>query len=305
MNKSGESGHEWQATGSSTNWCEPLPIGNLWMNDAVPVPAPAPIGAGVLPEYDWDGKVVWEHEIGMQNHDGRRLPNGGAVCAAFEEYSDELGNSIPGGIPGNEVAGKVFGEITREWRKSALIDKYPFHSNAVRRNYGHCDALDVLPDGHYLLLMKVLSLLLIVERSSGNVIWEFQNDDLGGQHDVQLTPQGTVLVFGNGLHATDLFHSSVWEIDPKSNEVVWKYKAKQNVMNFFSPHISVCQRLPSCNTLIAEGAKGCIFETTPDCEVVWGYVSPYWGEHPIFGPMNWMFRARRDASDSPEIQNRV
>ena len=47
-------------------------------------------------------------------------------------------------------------------------------------------------------------------------------------------------------------------------------------MNFFSTHISGVQRLASGNTLICEGAKGAIFEATPDRDVVWHYVNPNW-----------------------------
>lgn len=153
--------------------------------------------------------------------------------------------------------------------------------------------------------MKVLNLLLIVERSSGNVIWEIQNDALGGQHDVQMIPEGTILVFANNTYSPDLAHSQVWEFDVETKEIIWRFTEKQSPMNFFSTQISGVQRPSSGNTLICEGAKGCIFETTPDCEVVWEFVSPYWREHPIFGSMNWIFRARRYAFDSPEMKNRV
>ncbi len=74
-------------------------------------------------------------------------------------------------------------------------------------------------------------------------------------------------------------------------------------MNFFSTHLSGVQRLASGNTLICEGAKGAIFEVTPDRDVVWHYVNPNWQSHPKFTSINWVFRARHYAPDSPEIAN--
>ena len=67
------------------------------------------------------------------------------------------------------------------------------------------------------------------------------------------------------------------------------------------------QRLSSGNTLIAEGGKGCIFEVTPECEVVWEYINPFYGPHGEIkdGEINWVFRAKRYASNSPEIAGRV
>ena len=75
--------------------------------------------------------------------------------------------------------------------------------------------------------------------------------------------------------------------------------------SFYSPHIGGCQRLAGGNTLICEGAKGAIFEVTPECDVVWEYVCPYWGAHPHFGEINFIFRARRYEADSPQIRDRV
>ena len=59
---------------------------------------------------------------------------------------------------------------------------------------------------------------------------------------------------------------------------------------FYSPYISSAQRLPNGNTLICEGADGHFLEVTADHEVVWEYISPYWGN---FFPTNMSYRAYR------------
>jgi hypothetical protein len=46
---------------------------------------------------------------------------------------------------------------------------------------------------------------------------------------------------------------------------------------FYRPFISSAQRLPNGNTLITEGSGGRIFEVTSDHEIVWEYISAYWG----------------------------
>jgi hypothetical protein len=38
------------------------------------------------------------------------------------------------------------------------------------------------------------------------------------------------------------------------------------------------QRLENGNTLINEGSNGRIFEVTRDHEIVWEYISPFWGK---------------------------
>ena len=56
---------------------------------------------------------------------------------------------------------------------------------------------------------------------------------------------------------------------------------------FFSPFISIAQRLPNGNTMIDEGATGRVFEVTPRGEIVWEYRSPYSYVTPLKGVINY------------------
>jgi len=148
-----------------------------------------------------------------------------------------------------------------------------------------------------------MCMLFIIDRNTGDVVWKYQDDLLSGQHDAQLLENGNILVFANGAYMPDLHHSQVWEIDPKTNNKIWQYIAKDDYTSFFSPHMSGVQRLPSGNTLICEGNKGCIFEVTPAAEIVREFVNPHFFPSEIFGQTNWLFRARWYAPDSTEIQS--
>jgi len=125
---------------------------------------------------------------------------------------------------------------------------------------------------------------------------------MGGQHDVQMLENGNILLFANGAYSADLHHSQVWELNPTTKRIVWRYRGKNNPQLFFSPHIGGCQRLASGNTLICEGAKGCIFEVTPDGDIVWEYVNPYTNFAGEFGHVNWLFRARHYQLNALELQ---
>ena len=46
---------------------------------------------------------------------------------------------------------------------------------------------------------------------------------------------------------------------------------------FYSPLISAAQRLPNGNTMIPEDSGGRFFEVTTDHQIVWEYISPYFG----------------------------
>ena len=79
-------------------------------------------------------------------------------------------------------------------------------------------------------------------------------------------------------------YSRVFEFDPVSLVIVWQYWyneagfiPKMNSHKFYSPLISAAQRLPNGNTMITEGSVGRFFEATTDHEIVWLYISSYFG----------------------------
>ena len=305
--------HQWQSTGGLTRACYLLPNGNLFVNERCSVPKGVSLtSSGIMREYDWTGNIVYEHIDPWQHHDARRLPNGHTVYLAFTELTDKQQASIKGGISGTETAPGIMGECVREvdakgdvvweWHFTQFSDsEFPIHHNANRWSRGHTNTVFPLPDGNYLISCKNLNLLFIIDRQTSDVIWHYQNNAMGGQHDAQMLANGHILIFANGAYASDLHHSQVWEIDPASNEIVWQYRAKDNPQSFFSPHIGGCQRLASGNTFICEGAKGCIFEVTPHGDVVWQYICPYVSATEYFGKINWLFRARHYLQYSPEL----
>jgi hypothetical protein len=127
-----------------------------------------------------------------------------------------------------------------------------------------------------------------------------------------LPGEGNILIFDNGgwagygapnpgspigLKNALRDYSRVLQFDPTSLKIVWQYTPQEAGLlhpvdsnRFYSPFISSAQRLPNGNTLITEGSGGRIFELTHDHEIVWEYISPYWGE--LFN-VNMVYRAYR------------
>ena len=321
INMDGDVVHEWKTTGGSTHFNYLRPNGNLFVCERVPEGPKLVAGkGGRMREYDWEGNVVWEHIDDHQHHDGRRLENGNAVYIAWQEFDDKEARRVKGGLPGTEKDGKIYGEVIREvdengnlvWEfsnnSSEFLDKYSLNPLAHRQEYGHANTISPMVNGDYLVSYRTLNLIIIIDRKTNKIKWEFQNDNLGGQHDCQELENGNILVFANGwnTYKDGPNFSQIWEIDQETKEIVWRYFPEKNALSFWSPHISGCQRLKSGNTLIAEGGKGCIFEVTPDREVVWEYINPFYGPHPaLSGEINWVFRARRYANDSTEIGGRL
>lgn len=120
---------------------------------------------------------------------------------------------------------------------------------------------------------------------------------ISGQHDPQIIPvglpgAGNLLVFDDQGEAgyppapLKVFAGSrVLEIDPVKREIVWQYMGSNTdraAWTFYSSFISDARRLPNGNTFIDEGRNGHFFQVTPKGEIVWEYVSRYFGRDPRF-----------------------
>lgn len=192
--------------------------------------------------------------------------------------------------------------------------------------------------------------IAIIEKKTGNIVWQMGPDYPGsydysktdfsgdvprpvdsiiGQHDAHMIPEGlpgagNVLVFDN--HGTagfppawvEIFWGSrILEIDPISKDIIWQYDASVSNLarwSFMSYFISSARRLPNGNTLIDEGMHGRIFQVTPEGEIVWEYVNPYFGYYvsSIIGTnsTNYIYRAQPIPYDwvpdgTPRTENAV
>lgn len=167
--------------------------------------------------------------------------------------------------------------------------------------------------------------IAIIDKKTGKVVWTLGPDypaiagsqvprpvdQIVGPHDAHiiapgLPGAGNLLVFDNQGEAgyprvsPGIFpHSRVLEIDPVSKQVVWQYTAAdsgQTQWSFYSAFISSARRLPNGNTLVDEGMNGRFFQVTPKGDIVWEYISPFFGESPVGGGgqkvrTNWVYRA--------------
>jgi len=318
MGLHGDVVHEWHHPLVTGTYGYLLESGNLlWAGRLKEGPQHMGGRGGLIREYDWNGKVVWEHTHVGQHHDLRRLSNGNTLFLGWEVVPQDVAKRIPGGLPGTShpdgcMYGDTILEITPEgnavwewqaWRDME-VEKYPLVSNQLRDEFAHANAIFPLPNGDIYISFRRLNMIGLIDRQTKKMKWEHRDDSFGMQHDCVLLPNGNVMLFANGINTTTNPFSRVIELNPKTHKTVWEYRARP-AYTFFSPHISGAQRLPTGNTLICEGQWGRLFEVTPQGEIVWEYVSPFMGPDRVGDPSNEVFRAYRYAADSPELRNRV
>ena len=241
-------------------------------------------------EVTWDGKIVWEW-----------------ICSDhFDEmgFSEEAKNTIARN-PNTRNVGGGMGDWMHINSVSTLGPNRWFDSGDENFH----------PD-NIIWSSRQANILAIISKNTGRIVWQIGPDytatsalrklrQIIGPHHVHMIPkglpgEGNILVFDNGgwagygapnpgsptgtLNALRDY-SRVLEFDPVTLEVVWRYTAREagfvtpgDGNKFYSGFISSAQRLPDGNTLITEGADGRIFEVTAEHEIVWEYISPYYGK---------------------------
>ena len=261
---------------------------------------------GAALEADWKGRVLWEVRHPDHHHDGIRLKNGNVLLICLARLPGDLIPKIQGGLPGTEHNGEMYsdyliemttsGRIVWEWHAWEHLDPGKDRITAVqdpRDEWTHANGLAELPNGNIVVSFRHISTVIIIDRSTGDIIWKLGAPPLSGQHAPTPLHNGNLLLFDNGPHRLDhsMPFSRIIEVELASKQIVWKYQ-EQRESEFFSPRRSNAQRLPNGNTLICESDFGRLFEVTAQGELVWEYVNPFFNEGPN-GLNNRVFRAYR------------
>jgi hypothetical protein len=253
-------------------------------------------------EVNWEGRIIWEWRC--SDH--------------FDEmgFTEEAKNALARN-PNTTIARGGAGDWMHMNSMSALGPNKWFDSGDERFHPNN-----IIWDG------RQTNILAITDKKTGEIVWQVGPDydatpalkKLGqfiGQHHVHMVPkglpgEGNILGFDNGGSAgygapnpgattgnrnALRDHSRVVEFDPTTLEVVWRYTALEagfvmpgDANKFYSSYISSAQRLPNGNTLVTEGADGRLFEVTSEYEIVWEYISPYFGKN---RNRNMVYRAYR------------
>lgn len=252
-------------------------------------------------EVSWDGDILWEWVCSEHFHEFE-----------FREESKNILSRDPNMRPCGGGMG--------DWmhlNSMSLLGPNPWYDAGDDRF--HPD--NIIVDG------RETNLIFIISKATGKVVWKVgpyydytPEKSLGwiiGQHHAHMIPrglpgEGNILVYDNGGWAgygapnpgspdgaknALRDYSRVLEFNPVTLEIVWQMTPQEAGLvhptdsnRFYSPFISSAQRLPNGNTMICEGSGGRIIEVTPKHELVWEYISPYWGT--LFR-MNMVYRAYR------------
>jgi hypothetical protein len=239
--------------------------------------------------FDWEGKLLWRSRLPV-HHDVDRRPDGVLVTLSSEH---RLIPEIDPVVPTKDhlvVLLDPDGALLEEYSMVRLLQSAPerfrlarvraqiklgkreidlLHSNSVEwmRDERLASENPLYALSNLLLCVRHQDSVAIVDWERKQLLWAWGRGELSGPHDATLLRSGNVLIFDNGLGRG---WSRVVEVDPRSDEIVWEYRAARPE-DFYSRAQGAAQRLANGNTLITDSDSGLLFEVTPEGEIVWEY----------------------------------
>lgn len=255
-----------------------------------------PWGYGLV-KLDADSNVIWSYK-GAAHHDIDVAPDG-RVIALTHAFSNKTYPDFPNlARPWlDDYLVVLDGDTGKELRKISLFDAYydsryqplltaipsfaledPLHTNSVQfidnrlaQNFAPANGRG----NKVLLSFRHPGTPGLIDLDSGQLTWAMRGSWLG-QHFARALPNGHFTLFDNYGHFQKDNTTRILEVDPSSEEIVWRYQGDAN-HPFESRLRGAITTLPNGNRLITESDGGRLFEVTPDHEIVWEFINPVRG----------------------------
>lgn len=241
-------------------------------------------GLGLI-KLDADSNLVWAYRGGAHHdldlaEDGRifLLDREGKVIPRLRRGEAVLEDFITVLSPEGEVLRKI--SVLESFERSLyapLLERLPpepdvFHTNTLEILDGRlAHRSPAFRRGNLLLSVLTLDTVAVLDPEREEIVWA-----LTGlwrkQHQPTVVGDGNLLIFDNLGAGPD--RSRVLELDPFSQEVLWRYGGDPGT-DLFSKTLGSVQRLPNGNTLVTESENGRALEVTPAGEIAWEFRSPH------------------------------
>ena len=300
MNMEGKILHAWSAgDDSQTTWHHVVldDSGDLF----------AIVKDEALLRLDWDSKIKWVKE--MRVHHDLALADDGDIyvlssreelvkkggfpfpvlndyivrLSAEGEIKEEISlyGPLEEAVPFKRVV-RIYADIIKparfldilknKFRKRPLIAGYLVYDILHANTLGIMDrdVEGVGRKGDFIFCALMLDTIGTITPSGENISWSWGPGELDKPHHPTILPNGNILIFDNGHFRG---YSRIIELDPRADEIAWKYIADPPE-KFFSLTRGSSQRLPSGNTLVTNSDRGHVFEIDRAGEIVWEFFNP-------------------------------
>lgn len=195
------------------------------------------------------------------------------------------------------------GRRQRSWSILEAIRGSDFEAllGYVHANEGdmtHANSLKILPDGHALLSLLTPNAIVKIDLTENRVVWGMAGRT-DKQHDARLLPDGTLMVFDNGVYREE---SRIVVFDRPTQKQLWTYGRREGE-RFYTRCCGTAQPLGNGNVLITSTYEGRVFEVTREGEVVWEFLNPHVTDEGKVGAIFEMERYPKQYFEGLELES--
>jgi hypothetical protein len=263
---------EWVHRRDGVRWSydvDPQPDGTLFVTATANVDDDAR-GETVFYKLDPEtGEVVWEETAEfLDTHDADLVSDTEILVANMRATA---------GVDGNRdrllVYDRTTDEITWQWQFRDHYDRDADIGGNYSEDWTHVNDVDAINDTHYLASPRNFDMVVMVNRTSGDVVWELgepnEDDVMLKQHNPAYyeSENGTPTVV-----VADSENDRVVEYARRDGD--WQRTWRVGNSSSLSwPRDA--DRLPNGNTLVGDSRNNRVVEVTPAGEVVWEVYTPW------------------------------
>jgi len=249
---------------------DPQPDGTLFVTGTARVDDGDDRGESVFYRLDPEtGEVLWSETTEfVDTHDADLLSDDEILVANMRATENASGNRDR-----LLVYNRSTDSVTWDWQFRDHYDPNASSTGEYDHDWTHVNDVDAVNDTHYLASPRNFDMVVMVNRSSGEVAWELggPNDDvsLNQQHNPAYyeSENGTPTVL-----VADSENDRVVEYARRDGDWTRTWRVG-NRTSMSWPRDA--DRLPSGNTLVADSRGHRVFEVTPGGEVVWEVSTPW------------------------------
>jgi hypothetical protein len=249
---------------------DPLPDGTLFVTGTTRVDDGDDRGESVFYRLDpATGEVLWSDTTEfVDTHDADLISDEEILVANMRATENVSGNRDR-----LLVYNRTTDSVTWDWQFRDHYEPNASVSGDYEDDWTHVNDVDAVNDTHYLASPRNFDMVVMVNRTSGEVAWELGGPD----DDVSLNQQHNPAYYEseNGtptVLVADSENDRVVEYARRDGDWTRTWRVG-NRTSMSWPRDA--DRLPSGNTLVADSRGHRVFEVTPAGEVVWEVSTPW------------------------------
>ncbi len=149
----------------------------------------------------------------------------------------------------------------------------PTHSNSIKYIKETNPSIPWMKEGYLLISVRNLNTMVVLDPHSEEIVYAMGLPSRM-QHDIDLTSQGTLMLFDNQGDTAGEEHTRIIEFDPETQKILWTWDKDAQGDELLSNFWGAQERYENGHTFILNPEKGQFFELDNNNNVIWAYTTP-------------------------------